>query len=94
MIHYAPWDLFFIINRFINFYNPHAILVFETELWPNMISMAHKKSIPLYLMNGRLSEKSYQRYKLWSWFFSEVLQRITFLFVQTNAHKELSLIHI
>jgi len=88
VIHYAPWDLIFIINRFIDFYKPHAILVFETELWPTMISMAYKKNIPLYLMNGRLSEKSYQRYVLWSWFFSEVLQRITFLFVQTSSHKE------
>ena len=88
IIHYAPWDLIFIINRFINFYKPHAILVFETELWPTMISMANKKNIPLYLMNGRLSERSYQRYALWSWLFSEVLQRITFLFVQTITHKE------
>ena len=88
IIHYAPWDLIFIINRFINFYKPHAILVFETELWPTMISVANKKNIPLYLMNGRLSERSYQRYALWSWLFSEVLQRITFLFVQTIAHKE------
>ena len=39
-------------------------------------------------MNGRLSEKSYRRYALLSSLFSEVLQRITFLFVQTNAHKE------
>ena len=88
VIHYAPWDLIFIINRFINFYKPRAILVFETELWPTMISMANKKNIPLYLMNGRLSEKSYKRYALWSWLFSEVLQRISFLFVQTNAHRE------
>ena len=88
VIHYAPWDLLSIVNRFINFYKPHAILVFETELWPNMISTANKRSIPLYLMNGRLSEKSYQRYAFWSWLFSEVLQRITFLFVQTTAHKE------
>ena len=88
VIHYAPWDLIFIINRFINFYKPRAILVFETELWPTMISMANKKNIPLYLMNGRLSEKSYRRYALWSWLFSEVLQRISFLFVQTNAHRE------
>ncbi len=88
VIHYAPWDLIFIINRFINFYKPRAILVFETELWPTMISMANKKNIPLYLMNGRLSEKSYRRYALWSWFFSEVLQSISFLFVQTNAHRE------
>ena len=88
VVHFAPWDFIFIIKRFINFYKPHAILVFETELWPTMISMANKKSIPLYLINGRLSKKSYQRYALWSWFFSEVLQRITFLFVQTSAHKE------
>jgi len=88
VIHYAPWDLIFIINRFINFYRPRAILVFETELWPTMISIANKKNIPLYLMNGRLSEKSYRRYALWSWLFSEVLQRISFLFVQTNAHRE------
>ena len=88
VIHYAPWDLIFIINRFINFYKPRAILVFETELWPTMISIANKKNIPLYLMNGRLSEKSYRRYALWSWLFSEVLQRISFLFVQTNAHRE------
>ncbi len=88
VIHYAPWDLIFIIKRFVNFYKPHAILVFETELWPTMISIANKKNIPLYLMNGRLSEKSYRRYALLSSLFSEVLQRITFLFVQTNAHKE------
>ena len=88
VIHYAPWDLIFIIKRFINFYKPHAILVFETELWPNMISMAYKKNIPFYLMNGRLSEKSYQRYALYSWLFREVFQRISFLFVQTSTHKE------
>ena len=88
VIHYAPWDLFFIINKFINFYKPNAILVFETELWPTMISMANKKNIPLYLMNGRLSQKSYQRYASWLWLISEVLQSITFLFVQTSAHKD------
>ena len=88
VVHYAPWDLIFIIKRFINFYKPHAILVFETELWPTMISMAYKKNIPFYLMNGRLSEKSYQRYALSSWLFSEVFQRISFLFVQTITHKE------
>ena len=88
VIHYAPWDLIFIINRFINFYKPRAILVFETELWPSMISIANKKNIPLYLMNGRLSEKSFKRYALLSWLFNEFLQRITFLFVQTNAHRE------
>ncbi len=88
VIHYAPWDLNFIVNRFVKFYEPDAILVFETELWPSMISIAHKKNIPLYLMNGRLSQKSYQTYELWSWLFGDIFQKITFLFVQTSAHKE------
>ena len=47
VINYAPWDLIFIINKFINFYKPHGILVFETELWPTMISMANKKNLSL-----------------------------------------------
>ena len=50
-----------------------------------ILDLFKKKNIPLYLMNGRLSEKSYRRYALWSWLFSEVLQRISFLFVQLNG---------
>ena len=88
VINYAPWDFVLFINRFLNFYKPDAILIFETEIWPSMISRAYKKNIPLYLVNGRLSHKSYKAYAISSWLLKDVLKKITYLFVQTSKHKE------
>ena len=88
VIHYAPWDFVLFINRFLNFYKPHAILIFETEIWPSMIARAFHKSIPLYLVNGRLSHKSYRAYAISSWLLKDTLKKITYSFVQTSKHKE------
>ncbi|MDC0029713.1 3-deoxy-D-manno-octulosonic acid transferase [Pseudomonadota bacterium] len=88
VINYAPWDFVLFINRFLNFYKPDAILIFETEIWPSMISRAFHKSIPLYLVNGRLSHKSYQAYAISSWLLKDTLKQITYSFVQTSEHKE------
>ena len=88
VINYAPWDLALIVNRFLNFYKPDAILIFETEIWPSMIGCAFHKSIPLYLVNGRLSHKSFQAYAIASWLLKNTLKQITYSFVQTSKHKE------
>ena len=88
IINYAPWDFVVFVNSFINFYKPDAILIFETEIWPSMISKAFKNNIPLYLINRRLSHKSYQAYVMSSWFLKDILKQITFLFVQTSKHRE------
>ena len=53
-----------------------------------MIARAFHKSIPLYLVNGRLSHKSYQAYAISSWFLKDTLKKITYSFVQTSKHKE------
>ena len=88
VINYAPWDFVLFIDRFLNFYKPDAVLIFETEIWPSMISRAFHKSIPLYLVNGRLSHKSYKAYAILSWLVKDTLQQITYSFVQTSKHKE------
>ena len=88
VINYAPCDLALIVNRFLNFYKPDAILIFETEIWPSMIGCAFHKSIPLYLVNGRLSHKSFQAYAISSWLLKNTLKQITYSFVQTSKHKE------
>ena len=88
VINYAPWDFVVFINKFLDFYKPNAILIFETEIWPSMISRASKNNIPLYLINGRLSQKSYQRYLALLWFLKDILKQLTFSFVQTTKHRE------
>lgn len=87
-INYAPWDLGPLIVKFLEFYQPSALLIFETEIWPSMITAAHKKQLPIFLMNGRLSDQSFNAYLRVSWFFKDILQKITFIFVQTEEHKK------
>ena len=87
-INYAPWDLSLFINRFLDFYQPDALLIFETEIWPAMISSSFRKRIPIFLVNARLSLKSYQAYSKTLWLIKDILKMINFIFVQTQKHKD------
>ena len=87
IINYAPWDLVLFINRFLKFYKPDAILIFETEIWPSMIAKAFEKNIPVYLVNGRLSHKSYQAYSMLLWLFNDILKRLLFLLSKQSSIK-------
>ena len=87
-INYAPWDLNIFINRFLDFHQPAALLIFETEIWPAMISQAKKAYIPIFLVNGRLSAQSFNAYSKVSWLVSGILKMIDFVFVQTSQHQE------
>ena len=87
-INYAPWDLNIFINRFLDFHQPAALLIFETEIWPAMISQAKKAHIPIFLVNGRLSAQSFNAYSKISWLASSILGMIDFVFVQTPKHQE------
>ncbi|QIW16479.1 3-deoxy-D-manno-octulosonic acid transferase [Pasteurellaceae bacterium RH1A] len=59
---YLPYDLPDAIGRFLNFVQPKAFIVVETELWPNLIQATHKRGIPFIIANARLSPRSAQRY--------------------------------
>jgi 3-deoxy-D-manno-octulosonic-acid transferase len=62
---YLPFDMPGAVARFLDHFRPRAGIVMETEIWPNLIRAARARSIPLYLVNARLSEKSragYQRF--------------------------------
>ena len=60
---YLPFDLPGAVARFLDHFRPRAGIVMETEIWPNLIRAARARSIPLYLVNARLSEKSHAGYQ-------------------------------
>ncbi|KTF17068.1 lipid IV(A) 3-deoxy-D-manno-octulosonic acid transferase [Pseudoalteromonas sp. 10-33] len=60
---YLPMDFAFSTARFLKRINPQALCILETELWPNLMAISHKKNIPVLVLNARLSEKSQQGYK-------------------------------
>jgi 3-deoxy-D-manno-octulosonic-acid transferase len=59
---YLPYDLPWAVARFLSHFRPRLGLLLETELWPNLIHACHVRSIPLYLVNARLSERSARGY--------------------------------
>ncbi|MGB0711233.1 MAG: 3-deoxy-D-manno-octulosonic acid transferase [Gammaproteobacteria bacterium] len=85
---YAPWDFSLFISSFYKTFNPLALVLFETEIWPNMISKMHNKNIPIILCNGRMSESSFNSYKKLSFLSKNIFKKITYAFVQSEAHKK------
>jgi 3-deoxy-D-manno-octulosonic-acid transferase len=59
---YLPYDLPWAMRRFIGHINPRVLIVMETEIWPNMLAACEAASVPRYLVNARLSEKSLRGY--------------------------------
>jgi len=79
---YAPYDLPDCVSRFLGKVRPTALIIMETELWPNTISQCHRRNIPVILANGRLSEKSAKGYKKISRLITPVLEKISLAAMQ------------
>lgn len=60
---YAPLDAPRFMQRFLDHWRPDIVLVAESELWPNMLLEAQARSIPVVLVNARMSQRSYERWK-------------------------------
>jgi 3-deoxy-D-manno-octulosonic-acid transferase len=57
-----PFDLSWIMKRYLLRLGPSAVLVVETEIWPDMILSARQLAIPVMFVNARMSERAYERY--------------------------------
>jgi 3-deoxy-D-manno-octulosonic-acid transferase len=60
---FFPIDTNFISNKFINYWKPSKAFFIDSEIWPNMILNLKKKKIPLTLINGRITKKTFQKWK-------------------------------
>lgn len=73
---YLPMDLPFFIAPLIRNLAPSCVLITEVELWPNFIHACWKKSIPTYVVNARMTEKSASRYQKIGALFMPMLQKL------------------
>ncbi len=80
---YFPFDYQFAAARLLQKINPLAVIVAETEIWPNFIRSAKKIGIPTIIVNGRISDRSFGRYLRLGCFFRPVLADITALCMQS-----------
>ncbi len=84
-VFYFPFDYPFIVRRVIKGINPVAVLVAETELWPNFFRQLRKAGIPSAVINGRISPHSYKNYMKFRWFFREVFSSVDLFCMQSEA---------
>lgn len=87
--HYSilPLDFSLIVKRFIRKMHPAAIVISETELWPNLISCAKEYGIKVIVINGRISDRAWPNYLRFRLFFKNVVNKIDFYCAQTETDK-------
>ena len=84
---YNPLDFPNFVKSALRTVRPRAIVLTESEIWPNFILQAKKMGIPLFLINARVSDRSAPRYKAARWFFGEVLSSFTKIFAQSDLDR-------
>jgi 3-deoxy-D-manno-octulosonic-acid transferase len=82
---YYPIDRRSYVSRAQNLIKPEAIVLVEAEIWPNFIWRAQTQRIPLFLVNARVSEKSYRGYKRFGFLFRPLFAAFTGVGAQTEA---------
>lgn len=84
---YLPLDHPLFVQRFLCHWRPTAGFFTESDFWPNLIHMAHHRC-PIFLLNGHLSERSFQRWKILKTPFRTLMNSFTCIFAQTSVDKE------
>lgn len=85
---YLPFDLGIIFNRVFRRVRPLLFITIETELWPNAFRACRSAGIPVVVMNGRLSEKSFRGYQKISFFMKTVLNFVEIFCMQDQIYAE------
>jgi 3-deoxy-D-manno-octulosonic-acid transferase len=81
-----PVDFSFSIRRFLNRTKPTVIALVELEVWPNLVGMSFSNGIPVVVINGRLSERSYRRYKFARPFLQNTFSKLSAIGMQNELY--------
>jgi 3-deoxy-D-manno-octulosonic-acid transferase len=87
-VFYFPFDWRWSVRRALKTINPAAVLIMETELWPNFLRECKARNIPVALVNGRISRQSFRRYKLIKFFLRRVLSCLSLAVMQSQTDAE------
>jgi 3-deoxy-D-manno-octulosonic-acid transferase len=84
-VFYFPFDWTFTARRTLDLVRPRLFVMMETEIWPNLLRECRRRGVRTVVVNGRLSSRSFPRYKLVKRFFARVLADIDRFLVQSDA---------
>ncbi len=82
---YFPFDWAWSVRRALSRVNPSLVLVMETELWPRFLRECARRGVPIALVNGRISERSFRGYRRLGGFIRRVVNSLSLAIMQTDA---------
>jgi 3-deoxy-D-manno-octulosonic-acid transferase len=85
---YFPFDWTFTVRRALNRIQPSLVVILETELWPNFLRVCREREVPTMIANGRLSPRSFARYRRVRKFIARALADVSLLVMQSEADAE------
>ncbi|MGE0707768.1 MAG: 3-deoxy-D-manno-octulosonic acid transferase [Planctomycetota bacterium] len=85
---YFPLDFSWSVGRVFRAVRPDVVILVELEIWPNFLQEAHRRRIPVALVNGRISARSYNGYRLVRGWLFDPIGKIGRFFVQTERYAE------
>ena len=83
-----PLDINMAVERFLNRVQPDLVALVELEAWPNFIRACSSRNIPIAVVNGRISDRGFKRYKLARWFLKPLFKRFLFVSAQTQLYAD------
>ncbi len=86
-ITYFPFDITICVEVFLKKIKPSVVLIAETELWPTFSAYCKKRNIPLFVINGRISDSTFKSYSLLKGFFKELFKNYTEVLTQSEEDK-------
>ena len=84
---FYPIDHFIFVNSFLNYWKPNIAIFVESEIWPCMFHKLKQKSIPLILLNARITKKTFNRWLKFKSFTKSVLNNINIAYPQNKETK-------
>lgn len=85
---FCPLDFILFVRKTVKLIRPSLLVIFETEIWPNLIGEVYRSKAKIVLVNARISHKSSENYRRFRWFFTPILKKMSLICAQTEQDKE------
>ncbi len=84
----SPLDFSFAVKKFTKLINPKILILNELEIWPNWIMILKRRKIPIFLINGRISDKAFVRYKKFLFLLKPFFRKLSKVMIQGDWYKD------
>lgn len=82
-VFYCPIDLPWAVSAYLNALQPRLLALVETEFWPNLLAGCFDRKVPVAIINARISDRSYPRYRLFRAVWKPLLSRLSLMLAQS-----------